>query len=58
MDLIKKYLMELLEQMEKGEKTPQQVAELSQQISVALESIDVNDPQEVSNIIKNIGLSA
>lgn len=58
MDLIKKYLLELLEQMEKGEKTPQQVAELSQQISVALESIDINNPQEVSNIIKNIGLSA
>lgn len=57
MELIKKYLLELLDQLENGQKTPEQVETLSKQLVEALEAVEQNSDQ-AKILISQLGLKS
>lgn len=57
MELIKKYLLELLDQLENGQKTPEQVEILSKQLVEALEAVEQNSDQ-AKTLISQLGLKS
>lgn len=56
MDIIKKYLLSLLDQLESGKKTPAQVGQLASQIQEALGALESGDEKLTQEIITKLGL--
>lgn len=56
MDIIKKYLLSLLDQLESGKKTPAQVSQLAGQIQEALSALESGDETVARDIATRLGL--